>query len=207
MGLEELLRSMRVWRGGSADLVQPAVPSGFAELDRYLPGGGWPRGALIEICLDHYGIGELRLLLAALARLVREAEPKKWIVWVAPPFVPYAPALAQHGIDLDCQLLVHPRSGGRKSALWTIEQAVRSGSCAAVLAWVRSADEVDLRRLQLAAEERGCPIVLFRPVAALASRSPAALRMRLTREAAATRVAIVKCRGRQPTEIGLAGLA
>ena len=207
MSMDELLRSMRVWRGRGAELARPAIPTGFDELDRYLPGGGWPRGAVTEICLDHYGIGELTLLLAGLARLVREGAQKKWIVWVAPPFIPYAPALQQHGIDLDCQLLVHPRNGGRKSDLWAVEQAVRSGSCAAVLAWVQAADEVDLRRLQLAAEERSCWVVLFRPLAALESRSPAALRLKLSQQAVTTRVSVVKCRGRQPAEIGLAGFA
>jgi cell division inhibitor SulA/protein ImuA len=138
VGLEELLRSMRVWRGALADLAPPAIPTGFDELDRYLPGGGWPGGAVTEICIEHYGIGELELLLAGLARAsAGSGAGKRWIVWVAPPFIPYAPALEQRGIDLDCQLLVHPRNG-RRSALGAIEQAVRSGSSAAVLAWVRS---------------------------------------------------------------------
>src|SRR5690606_4374761 len=96
MSMDELLRSMRVWRGRGAELAQAAIPTGFGELDRYLPGGGWPRGAVTEICLDHYGIGELTLLLAGLSKLVGEGAQKKWIVWVAPPFIPYAPALQQH---------------------------------------------------------------------------------------------------------------
>jgi len=203
MSIEELLRSMRVWRGRGAASTAPAIPTGFAALDAYLPGGGWPRGAVTEICLAHYGAGELRLLLPAIARLAgRGADVDKWVVWVAPPFIPYAPALHQHGIDLDCQLLVHPRSGG-KGVVWAVEQAIRSGSCAAVLAWVQSAEPIELRRLQLAAESRDGWVVLFRPIDALREHSPAALRIALPEDDATGSVRIVKCRGRQPVEIPL----
>ncbi|HEY8521202.1 MAG TPA: translesion DNA synthesis-associated protein ImuA [Gammaproteobacteria bacterium] len=216
-GMEALLRDGRVWLGRGAQLAPPVIPTGFAALDRYLPGGGWPRNAISEIFLEQYGIGELTLLMPALAELTRaEDAAGRWIVWVAPPLVPYAPALRRQGVELDRLLLVHPR-GGRKNDLWAVEQAIRSGSAAAVLAWVRTADDVDLRRLQLAAEERVCWVVLFRPVEDLENRSPAALRLELragapmrgvrgrgaSRPRRALRVRVLKCRGRQPADIDL----
>jgi len=209
----------RVWRGKVATVARAVIPTGFHELDRALPGGGWPLGALTEILVDGYGIGELGLLMPALVALTKEdpAKPKKWVAWVAPPFVPYAPALQQHGVNIDRLLMIHPTSEGRdargraiasgKSRLWAIEQAIRSGSSAGVLAWVAAADDVILRRLQLAAEEQGCWVVLFRPASARLLRSPAALRIHLPQAHAATRVEILKCWGGRPGVVDVAGFA
>ena len=65
------------------------------DLDGQLPGGGWPDSGLVELLPNESGIGELRLLMPALAKLSREA---RWIAWIAPPYLPYAPALASAGI-------------------------------------------------------------------------------------------------------------
>ena len=199
----------RIWRGNAATVARAVIPTGFRELDRALPGGGWPLGAITEIFVADYGIGELELLMPALAALTKEdpTRLKKWIAWIAPPFVPYAPALQQHGVNVDRLLMIHPTPGG-KSRLWAIEQAVRSGSSAAVFAWVAAAADVMLRRLQLAAEDQGCWLVLFRPATARFERSPAALRILLSKvPSAATRVEIVKCRGGRPGVVDVAGFA
>ena len=118
-----------IWRGKAATVARAVIPTGFHDLDRALPGGGWPLGALTEILVDGYGIGEHGLLMLALEALTKEdpAKPKKWVAWIAPPFIPYAPALQQHGVNIDRLLMIHPTSGG-KNRLWAIEQAVRSGS-------------------------------------------------------------------------------
>jgi cell division inhibitor SulA/protein ImuA len=196
------------WRGKVATAARAVIPTGFRELDRALPGGGWPLGAITEILVDGYGIGELGLLMPALAALTKEdpAKPKKWVAWIAPPFIPYAPALQQHGVNIDRLLMIHPTSGG-KSRLWAVEQAVRSGSSAGVLAWVANVDDVILRRLQLAAEEQACWLLLFRPASARLQRSPAALRVLLSHAREATRVEIVKCRGGQPGVVDVPGFA
>ena len=120
-----------VWRGKAASVARAVIPTGFPELDSRLPGGGWPLGAITEVCIDGYGIGELGLLMPALAALTQAdpTKPSKWVAWIAPPFVPYAPALQQYGVDIDRLLMIHPASG-RKHRLWAIEQVVRSGSSA-----------------------------------------------------------------------------
>src|SRR6266571_3469358 len=92
----ELLHNPLLWRGDQLARIEHAVPSGFADLDDELPGGGWPQGALTELLLNEEGIGELRLLLPALQRLAQSGE---WIALVAPPHIPYAPAFAAAGID------------------------------------------------------------------------------------------------------------
>lgn len=207
----------RVWRGTAASVARAVIPTGFSALDHALPGGGWPLGAITEIFVDGYGIGELGLLMPAMSALTKAdpAKPSKWIAWIAPPFVPYAPALQQHGVDVDRLLMIHPTPGG-KSRLWAIEQVVRSGSSAGVLAWVAAADagrdghiadDVMLRRLQLAAEDQGCWVLLFRPAGARQQRSPAALRLRLAQTPTSTRVEILKCRGGRPGIVELADFA
>jgi cell division inhibitor SulA/protein ImuA len=168
--------------------------------------------------------------MPALAALTKEdpGAPKKWVAWVAPPFVPYAPALQQHRVNIDRLLMIHPTSG-KKNRLWAVEQVARSGSSAGVLAWVTAADSIEdviLRRLQLAAEEQKCWVVMFRPARARFERSPAALRIRVSQAApatarvalpraampanppaAATRVEIIKCQGGRPGVVDVAGFA
>lgn len=202
MSRQRNILSRHVWRGEARQSFNGAVATGFADLDQRLPGGGWPNGAITEICLERYGIGELRLLMPALARLSVDESQRKWIVWVSPPFVPYAPALTRHGVRLERILVVHP-SAQKRDSFWAVEQALRSGASAAVLAWVRSADSTVLRRLQLAAEERQCWAVLFRPIAAARQSSPAALRLMLSAQGAKTRVDILKCRGARPGRVDL----
>src|SRR5687767_4969260 len=128
--LEEVLRQHPVWRGGALTSAAPALPTGFPALDAELAGGGWPTSALTEILCNHQGIGELGLLLPALAALTRAG---KRVVWLSPPHLPYAPALASAGGDL-AQLAIVPALA-RRDALWAAEQALRARSCHARVAW------------------------------------------------------------------------
>lgn len=225
MSVEDLLSHPLLWRGQDSSAEAPAIATGFVALDQYLPGGGWPLSGISEIFIERYGLGELSLLMPALATLSDQAaEAKKWIVWVAPPFVPYAPALADHGVDLSRILLVHPTSASSESspffsneafarkkgsdsedALWAVEQAIRSQSSVATLAWVKQADVTALRRLQLSAEAFHCWTVLFRPVQAMAQNSPAVLRFKLSSavDGPGKRIEIQKCRGRKPRNLFL----
>src|SRR5207237_1656021 len=147
--LEEILQRHPVWRGGAAFSRAAAVSSGFAVLDGELPGGGWPTGGLTEILGLQQGIGELRLLLPALAALTTAG---KRVIWLAPPHLPYAPALAAAGVDLTHLSVV--RAPGRLDALWAAEQVLRAGPCHALVAWFRHAKYEELRRLAVAAAAR-----------------------------------------------------
>src|SRR5574340_269340 len=191
--LDLVLQHPGIWRGDQlAQSGVDALPTGFAELDEQLPGGGWPRGALTEILLEREGIGELRLLLPA---LVRVSEQSGWQAWVSPPHLPYAPALAAAGIRLKQLLVTKPQSAA--DAWWTTEQALRSGVCSAVLSWLSTPDEWRMRRLQLGAESGRAWGVLFRSASAAQERSPAALRLRLEATANGLAVHILKRRGGQ----------
>ena len=186
--LARLLEHPAIWRGRSAARLE-VLPSGFTALDERLPGRGWPRSGLIEILTARFGSGELYLLLPALAALTR-APAARWCVWVAPPLMPFAPALDAAGIALDRVAVV----GGARP-LWAFEQVLGSGACDAALAWARQPKPRELRRLQLAAERGRTMGVLFRPRGAAREASPAVLRLGLTPLTAGVRVTLLKGRG------------
>jgi cell division inhibitor SulA/protein ImuA len=190
--IQQLLQRPDIWRGDEQlDYAGKYIPSGFAELDEQLPGGGWPTGALSEIIMAREGIGEMRLLMPALARMSHEG---RWLAWVAPPYIPYAPALAACGVNLSRVLLVHPRANS--DGLWAVEQALRSGTCGAVLAWMAVNDQRRQRRLQLAAEAGGTMGILFRSERTASRTSCAALRLHVdTTHHGRVTVNILKRRG------------
>lgn len=190
--LENLLNHPQVWRGKRATWTDAGcIASGFAELNAQLPGGGWPRGALTEVLLPRHGIGELRLLLPALAGLNRE---KNWIALIAPPYVPYAPAWQACGLDISRLLWVHPRHPA--DHLWAVEQALRTGTCGAVMSWPTVTPTFQqLRRLQLAAETGRCWGVMFRPLESTSQATPASVRVQLEPHAQGLSVHLLKRRG------------
>ena len=207
MTLEELMRRARLWRAGEV-AADTGLPTGFEALDAALPAGGWPFPGLIEILSGQPGSGGLRLMLPVLARLSHEP---RWLVWVAPPYQPYAPALQTAGIDLRRVMVIDvataetaPTTAATASApaaagevLWAYEQALRFPGCGAALLWPGRLDALSLRRLQLACEAGGTLGVLFRPGDCAAQSSPAALRLLLTPQPAigALDITILKCRG------------
>lgn len=205
--LQPLFDRAQLWRGrdrrGGGAATEAFMSSGHAMFDAAL--GGWPKQALTEVLIDDYGIGELSLLMPALKAL---SQGERWIAWVDAPYTPYAPALQSAGLDVSRVLLVHSRgqqqrgqqrgqqrqarsqqegfrkNGSRKNdygkdGLWAAEQALRSGTCAAVLLWLDEADERAIRRLQLAAEQGSSWGILFRPGACARQGSPAAMRLSL----------------------------
>ncbi|HTV97962.1 MAG TPA: translesion DNA synthesis-associated protein ImuA [Steroidobacteraceae bacterium] len=174
---------------------RPAWSTGRRALDARLPGGGWPRASLIEVLIDAPGLGEIQLFLPALLECQRERDGD-WVVWIAPPHEPFAPALAQQGIELSRLIIVRPASA--VEALWAAEQALSSGVCAAVLLWLKGTDDRWLRRLKLAAESGGALGVLFRPERHRYESSPAALRLLLTQGNREPHLELLKVQGGYP---------
>ena len=208
--LADLLADARVWKlkDASAAPTRPVWSTGKSALDARLPGGGWPTASLIEVLLDDTGIGEVQLFLPALVECQRRigqgrAEEGPWLVWIAPPHEPYAPALAQQGIELGRLLIVRPASA--TEALWAAEQALSSGVCAAVLLWLKGTDDRWLRRLKLAAEAGGALGVLFRPERHRFESSPASLRLAVSRGEHETRIDLLKVQGGRPGPVDLSG--
>jgi hypothetical protein len=204
--LADLLADARVFRIKDASASQslsssrPAWSTGRRALDARLPGGGWPTASLVEVLIDASGLGEIQLFLPALVQSQRKRDgDAPWIVWIAPPHEPFAPALAQQGIELNRFIVVRPASA--MEALWAAEQALSSGVCAAVLLWLKGTDDRWLRRLKLAAEEGGALGVLFRPERHRFESSPAVLRLLLSQGEREPHLSLLKVQGGRPGPI------
>jgi cell division inhibitor SulA len=98
---------------------------------------------------------ELKQMLPALAGFCQQ----RWLVLLAPPCVPSEEELAAAGIDPARVLLVHSTNA---NGFTVLQQALRSGTCGAVLAWLENSDEKNLEQLRQAAETGNAWGVLFR---------------------------------------------
>ncbi|GAB3683337.1 translesion DNA synthesis-associated protein ImuA [Salinisphaera aquimarina] len=189
--LEAYWRRFGVHRASQkADL--PAVRTGWPRLDRLLPGGGYPLGAVTELLISHAGVGELSLLLPALAARL-EAQPQQQLAFISPPQHLNAPALAAAGID--CARTPVLRCADDSERLWCVEQMARSKAFCGFIVWSDTLDARALRRLQLAAEQANCPVFVYRPIRDAGERSPAALRLAITARRSGQTLEIIKCRG------------
>ena len=191
-----LAREPAIWRGHGHDVGGEGIPSGYAALDAALPAGGWARGSVTELLLEAHGIGELSLLLPALRTLTGGGG---WAAFVAPPYLPYAPALANAGLGLERLLVVE--SGRDEDTLWAAEQLLRAGSLAAVVAWVERSTPARQRRLQLAAENGRALAVVYRPAAARETHSPVGTRLVLGARDGRLGIDVVKARGGRPGSV------
>ncbi|KKI35111.1 cell division protein [Burkholderia vietnamiensis] len=178
-----------LWR--TSHLARPSargIDTGHAVLSAELPGSGWPASALIELLAPQPGIGELRLLAPVLARAAG-----KPVMLIQPPHALQPLALAYWGIDPSGFVtLAAPRTA---DALWAADQALRAGTCAAVLLWQQHVRADALRRLNLAAQNGSALFFLFRPAAAACDPSPAPLRLALAPKRDGVDVTFLKRRG------------
>lgn len=170
--LAELVQNQSgLWLGSGGGKIKTEA-TGWPQLDRALPGGGWPAGALTELYCPVEGIGEFSLLMPLIVRLTSAG---KRVVLVSPPHVPYSQALSERGVKLDKLVLLSPQSA--RETLWAAEQTLRCTAVGLVVAWAARAQDRDLRRLALAAETSGATAVVYRPTQEARSFSPAALRV------------------------------
>lgn len=192
--VESILRNPAIWRADQvAQGSSRRLATGYAPLDQALPDAGWPLGALTELLLEETGIGELSMLGPALQAIGAEG---RGIALIAPPYLPQARAWEAARIPLD-RLLVVDVDG--TDALWSAEQALRSGECGAVLLWGQAAGRAlnhrALQRLHLAAGAGHAACFLYRSASAQTVPSPALLRIRLAAHAGTLHLHIVKYRG------------
>lgn len=184
-----------LWRAHEQARIK-AEPTGFAALDRVLPGGGWPLGAISEVLHPGPGVGEVSLALPLLARTTSAGRPA---AWVAPPTLPHAPRLAAAGIRLEHLHVVE--TGSATEALLSAELLLRAGGV--VLLWIAACETQALRRLQLAAEAGDTGLIALRPDRYAAQATPSALRLRIWREPGASGIEVLKCRGARPAPLRL----
>ena len=180
-GLRQEIR--RLERKPSA-MAAGLVPSGRAAIDALLPGGGFPRGALTELC-GGPASGKTAIALSALAAAMGE---RGLGAFVDGRGELYPPAAAALGVDLGRLLVVRPAAspGEPWSGLWAAEALLGSGAFEAVAVDVLlegargrapggAAVDAMLRRVRAAAEKSGTiGLWLARPES---PRIPAAVRL------------------------------
>lgn len=179
-----------LWRATQlARPARPTVASGFAMLDRALPGAGWPVGQLIELMLEQPGCGELQLFGPALM----QHAPERSIALVQPPHPPCIQAWAHWRLAPERLLWVQPSSV--VDALWATEQILRHNACAAVFCWADPIRPASLRRLHLLAQQSDSLCIVLRPVAVQRQASAAVLRLSLQPCPRGIRLDILKRQG------------
>ena len=155
------------------------VSLGVANIDRHLPWGGLPRGALHEVIAEDPGaaVGFAAMLAARLTKngaggMVLWCEGARTLDAGAL----YAPGLKRFGLAPERVICVRARVD--QDALWALEEGL-GGGLAAVVGEVGAVTLTESRRLQLAAEAAGVTALLLRPPAAAAVPVAALTRWRL----------------------------
>jgi protein ImuA len=162
-----------LWRGHELGrAVAEVQATGFAALDRELPGGGWPCRSLTELLQPQPGALEWRLLGPALRA---QAAAGRSTVLVAPPWQPHLPGLRQLGLDE--RHLVWVQAGTVAERLWCTEQLIKANAFGALVAWLPQARPEQVRRLQVCAQASDGLVFLCRPAAAQHESSAAPLRV------------------------------
>ena len=150
-----------------------AVRLGLAGLDRALPWGGLPRGALHEVAARNIGGCEVPAATGFCAFLLsRLVAPESGaaggpVLWcqreslIHEDGALYGPGLAAFaGL---AERLVVVRGRRDSDVLWAMEEGLRCPALAAVVGEVEHLDLTASRRLQLAAEASGVTALVLRP--------------------------------------------
>ena len=132
--IDDLLRHPGLWRAreqGGATSQPAGLPTGYAALDRCLPGGGWPSQGLIEILTRssrhrRTEPADARARRAVAARIMGTAGSPGSRRRTSRTHLHSPPAASTCGAC--CVVRAQP-------AEWAMEQALRSGACSAVLGW------------------------------------------------------------------------
>jgi protein ImuA len=162
-----------VWRGDELGRGTAEVnPSGWAELNEELPGGGWPLRSVIEVLAAQPSILEWRLLTPALRQVVAAG---RQIVLVGPPRHPHLPGLLHEGLNE--RQLVWIQAERPAERLWVTEQLIKSGAAGAIVSWLPQARQEQLRRLQVNAQSCDGLVFLCRPEGVRHEASAAPLRV------------------------------
>ncbi|MEZ5564450.1 MAG: hypothetical protein R3F24_02575 [Gammaproteobacteria bacterium] len=146
---------------------------------------------LTELLVPARGGAELGLLCPVLAQLTRSTAvvppvasgtATGWVLLIAPPWIPYAPGLCAQGLALNRVLIVRVRQP--LEMLWAMEEVLRSGACAGVIAWagttaIERMGRFLLQRLHLLACQQSIWAVLVRAAHCRRERSAARLRLQL----------------------------
>lgn len=196
--LAACLANTQVWRAGELGSASvQTLATGYAALDRVLPGGGWPEGALIEVLQGQAGQQEWGLVAPALAAL-QARDSQRLMLLAGAPHLPFGPALGARALHMARMLCVQSPPGNAPALLWATREALQCADVGCVLAWLPDARSAHLRRLQIAAHAHHKLLFVFRPLRAQHESSPAPLRLLIdgaAEEGGTLRVHVLKRRG------------
>lgn len=88
--------------------AEPSLPLGIDCVDSLLPGGGLPRGAVVELCLRGGLALGTTLALRACRSAQRAGGGRAWCGFIDPSGTLHAPGVASRGVDLDRLIVVRP---------------------------------------------------------------------------------------------------
>ncbi|MBI3557019.1 MAG: hypothetical protein HY074_12205 [Deltaproteobacteria bacterium] len=132
---------------------------------------GIPRGAVTELSGAH-GSGKTRMALKLIAE-----NPSVHVAWVEDQFTAYPCAFPQQGVQLGRVLFAEAED----QALWTANQMLRSGIFGIVVINTRPLEQIELRRLQLAAEQANTAVLLLSEDPTIEGAWPIALQLQINR--------------------------
>jgi hypothetical protein len=172
--IQRLGSQIRRIEAEGAGAAGPAISSGSPHLDRLLPHGGFPQGSFVEWMAASAASGAALLALCA-AR--QAAGDEDLIVVIDRTGTFYPPAAAGLGIRYAQLVVVRPQNA--RDHHWAIDQSLRCGGAAAVIAWPETQKRAvnQFRRWQLAAEAGGMLGLFIRSEADRAEPSWAAARL------------------------------
>jgi protein ImuA len=190
--LADLRRQVEGFEGGYR--LKPCLPFGVAALDRRLPGGGLMLGSLHEVveggpAAEFAGAATL-FAAGILARL------KGPVLWCLTRRDLFAPGLARAG--LHPSRVIYAETIRNREVLPVMEEGLKERRLAAVVGEVTRLGLPASRRLQLAAEKSGVPVLVLRRWWTVAEKE-----LTLLPSAAATRWRISPASSHDPPAPGL----
>lgn len=209
--VEELRKLL--WKPEGLSRKPPALPLGVSAIDAHLPHGGLATGAMHEVAPateadtpSAFGfIAALLSRLPMVGRIVIVSSPQSFAL---------CGRLHGHGLNtlgLDPARIILAESKTDKSALWAMEEALRSRVPAAVIGITGARFDLKTsQRLNFAASEAETPLMLLRPATAIGLNA-AATRWRIGAASAARdrfglltgwrwQVNLERCRNGRPGE-------
>ena len=167
----------QVWSGREHHkrCKQQVISSGIAQLDNWLPHGGWQKGSIVECLLPVNGFGEMELLLPLMSRLSREHS----MALIGMPWEPHALGWLQRGVALERLCFVATQKDS--DAMRVVEQALECRCFSLVVAWVGgSINNSQWQRMRQSLQGQSGMLWLMRPYERRQELSAADCRLGLT---------------------------
>lgn len=199
------------------------LPLGLPSIDAVLPGGGLPRGAVVELSAPHGLARATTLALAACASAQAEARIRgaastdgAWCAWLDCDGSLFAPAVVRAGVDASRLLVVRPQPEPTLLARVAVRVA-QSGAFSVVVVdttgapgMARTPERLDrwattVRRLALAVERSPTTVLLVTDARAhRAMPLPVAMRLELAQSLAPASARAVRGDGMPPLTLRVA---